>query len=316
MILILSNKWDITADYVVKILQSRNYPFLRINTEDLIARNCSITYSPFRITIDGLNISESVKVIWNRRPGKPYDFTPKEHRPPESTVKYVNNQWYSWLEGLQLIKNIIWINHPASNDAMESKARQLYRAEEIGFLIPSTAISNSPTLVKSHIGRFDSIVTKALFAPLIEESDQDYFIFTNHIDNIPNDVDDEISIAPAIYQEPLYPKIDYRVTVISDIVLSVRIEYEKTEPSIIDWRRIKDNINFSLEKLPPKIENMCREYVMNNGLIFGAIDLIKHNDKYYFIEINPNGEWGWLQKPHNIPIAETLSDYMVGCNND
>jgi glutathione synthase/RimK-type ligase-like ATP-grasp enzyme len=31
-------------------------------------------------------------------------------------------------------------------------------------------------------------------------------------------------------------------------------------------------------------------------LNFGAIDLIFHNNEYYFIEINPTGEWSWLQK--------------------
>lgn len=35
MILILSNKWDITVDFVVRELKARHAEFVRINTEDL-----------------------------------------------------------------------------------------------------------------------------------------------------------------------------------------------------------------------------------------------------------------------------------------
>lgn len=35
MILIFSNKWDITVDFVVRRLKARRAEFVRINTEDL-----------------------------------------------------------------------------------------------------------------------------------------------------------------------------------------------------------------------------------------------------------------------------------------
>jgi len=51
--------------------------------------------------------------------------------------------------------------------------------------------------------------------------------------------------------------------------------------------------------------------VKEAGLLFGAVDFVEHEGKFIFLEINPNGEWGWLQKPHNVPIAETLCDLMI-----
>jgi glutathione synthase/RimK-type ligase-like ATP-grasp enzyme len=56
---------------------------------------------------------------------------------------------------------------------------------------------------------------------------------------------------------------------------------------------------------------MCRKIVSDSGLIFGAIDLVQHDGEYYFLEINPNGEWGWLQHPHDVPIANALCDVFV-----
>lgn len=47
------------------------------------------------------------------------------------------------------------------------------------------------------------------------------------------------------------------------------------------------------------------------GLVFGAIDLVQIDDNHFFLEINPNGEWAWLQKVSGLPIAETLVDYLT-----
>ncbi|MCZ3387408.1 MAG: hypothetical protein LH630_10710 [Actinomycetia bacterium] len=47
------------------------------------------------------------------------------------------------------------------------------------------------------------------------------------------------------------------------------------------------------------------------SLEFGAIDLALNGDGYSFLEINPNGEWGWLQKTVGLPIAETLVDLLT-----
>ena len=79
----------------------------------------------------------------------------------------------------------------------------------------------------------------------------------------------------------------------------------------MDWRTEKTGLEFSACRLPEKIEFLCKKIVIDNGLVFGAIDLVEHNGNFYFLEINPNGEWGWLQYPHEIPIASTLCDYMT-----
>lgn len=79
----------------------------------------------------------------------------------------------------------------------------------------------------------------------------------------------------------------------------------------LDWRTQKDGLQFVPCCLPAHVENLCRVYVKQSGLIFGAIDLIESNDVFVFLEINPNGEWGWLQKPMGLPIAETLCDLMI-----
>lgn len=42
------------------------------------------------------------------------------------------------------------------------------------------------------------------------------------------------------------------------------------------------------------------------GLVYGAIDLAVSGDRFIFIEINPTGEWGWLDNPER-PLAKAIA---------
>jgi len=320
MILILSNKWDLSVDFVICELRKRKQPYLRLNTEDLPSEIASVTFPNFQILVtkgrEKYDLTKCINVIWNRRPGKPYDDVPKSDRPSQAIKHFVDDQWYSWLESLQLIKDVTWINHPHANDSMESKIRQLKLATEIGFMIPETLITNDPNSVRARLeDHRDGLVVKALYSPLIEETAQDYFIFTNQIKKITSDTDKEIRISPSIFQQPILPKTDYRVTVIRNKVFSVKILHKDGSSIKNDWRTIKDNIQFVPCELPKDVEDLCIKYISQSKLLFGAIDFAERNGDFIFLEINPNGEWGWLQKPYGLPIAECLCDLMIYYDN-
>ena len=320
MILILSNKWDLTVDFVVYELRQRGANFLRINTEDLVTSQATIYLPDLKIIVsrrgNDYDLTEDIHVIWNRRPGKPFSFVPTEEKPTTGIQSFINNQWFSWIEALQMIRGVTWVNHPQINDEMENKQRQLLLAAQLGFHIPDTVITNDPNEARSFAKKHrNKLAAKALYCPLIQEQDEEFFIFTNEIDIEELNNDEEIAICPTIYQQSLKPKVDYRVTVVGERVFPVEIHYSD-QLSCIDWRTQKTGVTVSACNLPTEIENMCREYVMINGLLFGAIDLLFHREKYYFLEINPNGEWGWLQHPHGIPIAEALCDLLISSDVD
>ena len=317
MVLILANKWDITCDFVVRELRRRGHRFLRLNTEDLVSERATVVLPELRLCVSKggsiFDLTREVGVIWNRRPGKPFDDVPRVERPSVATQQFVNDQWYSWLESLQILADVVWINHPQVSTALESKIRQLRLASLTGFSVPKTVVSNDPDAVRHLLEECGGrLIAKALYSPLIEEPDQDFFIFTNEITDVGANEDSAISLSPCIFQEAVVPKIDYRITVIGDTVLPVRIESADGSPVDLDWRTKKEGLKFCPCTLPPEIERLCRSYVQQSGLAFGAIDLAEHNGQFFFLEINPNGEWGWLQMPNGIPIAETLCEFMIG----
>lgn len=315
MILILSNKWDLTVDLVIRELRKRQRPFIRLNTEDLPLCEATVSLPGGEILVaDGrrdLSLSDGVRVIWNRRPGRPFDDVPRHKQPPRPIQRFVSDQWLSWLEATQLLENVEWINHPHANAVMESKIRQLSIAVEAGFLIPPTLVTNDPKAVARFLTAYRGrVVAKALYSPLIELDGGELFIFANRISELDPGADAEIRVSPSIFQKALEPKLDYRVTVIGDEVFAARIEGKGKEVPL-DWRTEEEGLSFTRCSLPSEVEERCRGYVRRNNLVFGAIDLVECEEEFYFLEINPNGEWGWLEKTHGIPISRALCDLMT-----
>ena len=65
--------------------------------------------------------------------------------------------------------------------------------------------------------------------------------------------------------------------------------------------------------LPQSVGTQCIDLVSRLGLMFGAIDLILAPDgRYLFLEINPNGQWYWLEEITGVPLTTTISRPMRG----
>ncbi|MEW6604051.1 MAG: hypothetical protein AB1351_05100 [Thermoproteota archaeon] len=285
-----------------------------MNTEDIIDGQSFIRFQDRKQQVQIMGkVLDSLKSVWLRRPGRPFDVNvanPKTNRNP--IHGYIENQWHVFLEGLEAISDALWINNPHANRRAENKINQLKTASSLGFTIPNTCITSSKAKAIEFFSECkNGIVAKALDTPLIEYPDRDYFIFTNEINSLDETNDEEFRVAPTIFQERIIPKIDYRVTVIGNECFTVRAVAPEGKNIQIDWRASKDEINFVRCDLPKDIVELCIEIVNKFGLVFGAIDLVESEGKFYFLEINPNGEWGWLQKKLQIPIAKTISDYLI-----
>lgn len=316
MILILSNKWDVTVDFVIKELQKRGHPYLRLNTEDLPDLQVTTKLPDISIEVEKqgetINLVKEIGAIWYRRPGEPFEFSDEDEKPGQGTLEYMREQWSAWVQSLQTIPDVTWVNSPLDNHRMESKIHQLRLAYDTGFKIPETIVTNHPSDVSDIFEKQDgSVISKALSSPLISKNEQDEFVFSVHLDDPPSEDEDSLTVCPTIFQEPMLPKTDYRVTVIGETVLPVRIESEDGKEVPVDWRTEKEDVRFVQDELTVEVEELCREYVERAGLYFGAIDLVEIGGEFVFLEINPNGEWGWLQKPWGVPIAENLTEFLI-----
>jgi D-alanine-D-alanine ligase-like ATP-grasp enzyme len=49
------------------------------------------------------------------------------------------------------------------------------------------------------------------------------------------------------------------------------------------------------------------------GLRYGAFDLVYTPDgEYVFLEVNPNGQWYFMQLGIDLPLVETMAELLAG----
>lgn len=308
-VLIISNSMDFTTDLICIELNKRNVKYVRLNRD---------MFNKYKIKVDIENISmfiginEEEYIISDKNLVSIYYRAPVFLR--ENFTKYINmekqlyrSQWMSFMRNLSIFENCRWVNNPNSTFTAEDKLLQLKKAKEIGFNIPNTLLVNS--LDYLDIKDEEQYVVKSLDTVLLKHNNKESFAYTNIISG-KELKKSRLDIAPIIFQKYISGKTDIRATVIGNKIIPLKIE--KNNIGINgDWRLEKENVEYSAIKLPEEIEKKCIKIVETFKLSFGGIDLVEKNGKYYFIEINPTGEWAWLNEKSNSRIDKAICDYLL-----
>jgi len=119
-----------------------------------------------------------------------------------------------------------------------------------------------------------------------------------------------VPLAPGIYQERIFKKSEVRVTFFGNKLFAVEIDVLGVQD--VDIRSHIVHLRHTAICLPVEIESACRKMVAHFGLLYAAIDLVRSVEGvYYFLEINPNGQWAWLEKKTGLPMADALIDLLL-----
>ena len=101
------------------------------------------------------------------------------------------------------------------------------------------------------------------------------------------------------------------MTIIDDRVIGAAAEVPADSVEI-DWRAVEPRVEFQPFKVPVAVAEGLRLLVRRLGLRFGAADLVVAEDRsLVFLEVNPNGEWGWLEQAHGIAISQHLAEALT-----
>ena len=316
MILIISNKQDITSDYVVLEIQKRGIDYARINTEDFPVRSSGsvhISHEGIESIFCTPNKSidfKLIKSVWYRRPVRPHIDSSIDN---PGLKKFCLDESQDFLRGLWYSLDCFWISNMEAIRRAEHKVFQLQIAKNLGFTIPKTLISNQPDEVENfyHSICKNGMIIKPLFMGFIDDDDNPKTIYTSEV-KLEDFVDKQsITYAPSIFQEKINKKADIRVTVIGQKIYAAEI-HTKGHKSV-DWRKFSiDKLVHHPHILPKKLAEKCVNLVHRLGLEFGAIDLALSEDgRYVFFEINPNGQWAWLEDVLDWPLSSELVDLLV-----
>lgn len=314
--MILTNELDVAADFLVRELDRRRQPVVRLNVERLA--DWQVEMSPgcgWRLARrQGTLESRECPGVWWRRPDLSFLVQSGSLEKAEEAV--IQDQWRAFLLGLASVPGPRWVSSPRAIRAAEDKAWQLSLARQLGMAVPETLWTNSLLSARRFLEENDGeMAAKSVTSAWWEREGAGWFVFAGRVqsENLPSA--SGLAASPVALQAPIDPKRDVRVTVVgSQVFAAIRVAESENaaRPDVVplDWRRGSDQPWVS-HVLPDKLGLRCAELVASLDLHFGAIDLLLDpSGRYWFCEINPNGEWGWLQRS-GLPIAEALADFLL-----
>lgn len=321
MILIVTNKADPHVDVVLDVLEKRGKKAIRFNTEDF-PQSISCNWKTDLDKIDGVlsfSANRQVKLseitsCWYRRPDPP-TIDSKITQP--EVRKFAKDESETFLKSLWVyLSDRFWIGYPPKLRQAESKIFNLKIASKLGLYIPKTLVTNNPKEAKSF---FDScqgnIINKVLGRGQVEYQ-KDYFtVYTHRVTSQDLSNLEEIRYTPCLFQEYVPKQVEIRVTVVGDKAFSCEIHSQENKRTIDDWRHYNfDNlgdVKHLVHKLPLEIQGKCLKMTEHFGLNFATFDFVLTPDeKYVFLEMNPNGQWLWIEDLTGLPISQAVADLL------
>lgn len=197
----------------------------------------------------------------------------------------------------------------------EHKQLQLQVARELGLIIPRTLTTNDPEAVRAFARATEQgIIVKMLSSFAIYEKGQEKVVFTNPLTSEDLDQLNGLRYCPMTFQEQIPKALELRTTIVGRRVFTAAVDSQRLQEARHDWRRqgIALLDYWGPYELPEGIESRLLDLIDRFGLNYGAIDLILTPDgRHVFLEINPVGEFFWLELCPGLPISQAIAEVLL-----
>jgi glutathione synthase/RimK-type ligase-like ATP-grasp enzyme len=315
LVLVLTRRSDRESDYVGIDLMRRGVDYIRIDIEDipdLLRVRYSIKQGVRSIKfllnereIDVANIS----AVYLRN----FEIEAIRSRGDNLSKTFSSEQWGDTYNILQAGLKCAWVNHPDATRAANDRLQQLSVAKSIGLNIPETIVTNDPDMARDfYQSHRAGIIIKALHHHAVQVGNRVYAMYTHKMTKKDLSYLNDLVYAPCILQERLDKKSDIRITVVGKHIFAVEIDSQLTNKGCEDLHRCP------LIQLPKRAielnktdQDKCIKLIDSFGLQYGAIDLVRDtNNRLIFLEINPTGDWLWIEQHTGLPITEAMTDLL------
>jgi glutathione synthase/RimK-type ligase-like ATP-grasp enzyme len=259
----------------------------------------------YELELDGeVHPLDEVRSVWWRRPQQPV-VSPQIVR--ETHRLFTANEIAEALAGLWYSLDAFWVNDPARDHVAHRKVKQLRVAQQCGLRLPETLITNDPGRARAFIDRhgYRDVIYKS-FSALEEEWRETRLIREGELELL-----DAVQHAPVIFQEYVPADYDVRITVVGQAVFAAAIHSQQTSYPV-DFRMDMANAAIEPVTLPDEVEARLLDLMRRLGLQYGAIDMRRRPDgAYVFLEINPAGQWLFVEQVTQQPIAAALAELLA-----
>lgn len=320
MLLLFSSKNERFSSLVEDRLKESDLFRFNLDAPSLKETKVSILENDVIIEQNGRRIFISqISGVWIKR--QSVLVTSDEEQNNCGFVDYCNyklwkDEWNSIIK--QLLAHLSYMGIPFFDEASflllaEKKALQLDIARAVGFNTPSTIISNSKPQIIDFLNHYNGEgILKLSTQPAFNKNNDVYFIFANKV-SIADFDEMETSInSPFIIQNYIQKQYEVRYTFVNGEHFVCKIDSQLSDKSKIDFRRYDfANTPYVAIEAPDRIKDMVALFMSKLNLNYGALDfIVDPNDNWFFLEVNPVGQYGWIEHLTGLKITEAILRYL------
>ncbi|MDR2834798.1 MAG: grasp-with-spasm system ATP-grasp peptide maturase [Bacteroidales bacterium] len=325
MILILSEHLDVSTDKVCDWLSYYKADFIRTNDE---TNNYNI-FGNINFEKDKLNFElklndktynlNEITCIWCRRGHlnvkfpNIQDLNFQEPEIVETISKHLANETNTLKCFFEyLINEKMHINNP--NQYNSNKLIALRTAQKAGLKIPETLVTQNANDLKKIFNKHHSVITKNI---------QDVLTFSNenyHFGHSTQDVEIKDIKTKTFFYSLFQKKIERKYELRIFFLLGKFFAHATLSPqnqATTDIRGTSGRNKITAFNLPEKIKVKLISFMKKMNLESGSIDMIvDKNDDYYFLEVNPVGQFGYVSGYNNYYIEREIAKTLINFKNE
>ncbi len=184
----------------------------------------------------------------------------------------------------------------------------------MGLEVPRTLVTNDEARVRSFFEQVRGRMVAKMQTPLTQSMQGgNPFVYTTAIGPEHLEELDGLRYSPMVFQERLDKARELRVAVVAGRCLVGAIDASRSVAGQVDWRRSRpDEVRWEPGELPADVAERLGRLMESLDLVYGAVDfIVTPEGRHVFLEVNPGGEWGMLERELGLPIAAALAEALV-----
>lgn len=301
MILIISYNQELTTTEVIKWLITMEKKFILVHENELF----DIRIIDKKIYLESHRnefFIDDIKSVWYRR-----------GRLKFKNLKYnnlaVNEHMLEvqyWLQDyvLKTLESKRHINKQSNSSI--NKLLVLEKAKEVGLNVPEYFLAQDTENINSK-ETITKTIAEGMFLENVYENING-FAYTSIVKR--NEYSKKYY--PSFFQKKIEKEFEIRCFYLDKKVWTVAIFSQNDEKTKVDFRNYnydKPNRNVSYT-LPQEIEKKINNLMISLDLNCGSLDFIKSEGKFYFLEINPIGQFLALSNKCNFNLEREIANYL------
>lgn len=317
-ILVLTNSYDdVHVQAVQKHLNSMGHDLVRMDVDRIIRGEWQVRWDYQNVECwliteyNAYNLFE-VDSVWFR---KPYGFGTsgfvESIKDPVQRAA-VAKEARDLIDGLSMaLGSKFWLNSLEDLNRARLKPYQLHLAKAVGMLVPESIITSDPEAARNFCAQRPTVL-KPLAEPHLAYDSSSRVVETTlmteeHIRGL-----DLIRSQPILLQRYIDKQCELRVTCVGEELFVARqtLTGGQFSTKVVDWRALQGTNEsiYTPADLPPGIAVSIRGLLRELRLGFAAMDLaVDQRGEYYFLEVNPNGQWLGYTDEIGLPAAASVA---------